>query len=69
MVLVESPDGLIWLSREQLRDQVRRDLTGLDLVNDLLADRRTEAAIEDRVSPNADSPTTPPHWEALADGG
>ena len=47
MVMVESPDGLVLLTREQLRDRVRRDLAGLDLVNELLADRRRAAAIED----------------------
>lgn len=50
MVMVESPDGLVLLTREQLRDRVRRDLAGLDLVNELLADRRTAAAIEDGES-------------------
>lgn len=47
MVLVESPDGLALLTREQLRDRVRGDLEGLDLVDALLADRRTAAAVED----------------------
>lgn len=47
MVLVESPDGLALLTRQQLRDRVRRDLGGLDLVEELLADRRRSAAIED----------------------
>ncbi|MCY3650867.1 MAG: AbrB/MazE/SpoVT family DNA-binding domain-containing protein [Acidimicrobiaceae bacterium] len=50
MVLLESPDGLVLLTREQLRDRVRKDLAGLDLVNELLADRRREAAIEDAES-------------------
>ena len=47
MVLVESPDGLALLTRQQLRDRVRRDLGGLDLVEELLEDRRRSAAIED----------------------
>lgn len=50
MVLMESPDGLVLLTRKQLRDRVRRDLAGLDLVNELLADRRSAAAIEDGAS-------------------
>ena len=50
MVLVESPDGLVLLTREQLRERVRNDLKGLDLVNELLADRRRAAAVEDSES-------------------
>ncbi len=50
MVLVESPDGLVLLTREQLRDRVRNDLKGLDLVEQLLADRRRAAAVEDGES-------------------
>ncbi len=53
MVLLESPDGLVLLTREQLRDRVRKDLAGLDLVNELLADRRRAAAIEDAKSGDA----------------
>lgn len=53
MVLLESPDGLVLLTREQLRDRVRKDLAGLDLVNELLADRRRAAAIEDAESGDA----------------
>ena len=53
MVLLESPDGLVLLTREQLRDRVRKDLAGLDLVNELLADRRRVAAIEDAESGDA----------------
>ena len=53
MVLLESPDGLVLLTREQLRDRVRRDLAGLDLVNELLADRRRAAAVEDGESEDA----------------
>ena len=47
MVLVESPDGLILLTREQALGRVRDDLDGLDLVGELLADRRRAAEIED----------------------
>ncbi len=46
-MLVESPGGLILMTREQLLDRVRSDLTGLDLVGELLADRRSAARIED----------------------
>lgn len=47
MVLVESAGGLALLTREQLRDRVRADLAGLNLVEELLADRRRSAAVED----------------------
>ena len=54
MVLVESPDGLVLLTRDQLRDRVRSDLAGRDLVNQLLADRRRAAVIEDGESEDAE---------------
>ena len=47
MVLVESADGLILLTRQQLRARVRRNLAGLDLVGELLSQRRSDAARED----------------------
>lgn len=47
MVLVESPDGLVLLTRDQLRARVRRNLAGLELVDELLSERRREAARED----------------------
>lgn len=46
LVLLETPNGLVLLTRAQLRQRVREDLSGLDLVDDLLADRRA-AAIEE----------------------
>jgi len=33
--------------REQLKELVRTDLSGLDLVSELLSDRRRDAAAED----------------------
>ncbi len=47
LVLLETPDGLVLLTREQLRARVRNELKGLDLVSDLLADRRRAADRED----------------------
>jgi AbrB family looped-hinge helix DNA binding protein len=47
IVLISTPGGLLLVSREQLRTLVRDDLSGLDLVGDLLADRRRQAAAED----------------------
>jgi AbrB family looped-hinge helix DNA binding protein len=47
LVLLETPGGLILLTREQLRARVRDELAGLDLVSELLAERRQAAADED----------------------
>lgn len=47
VVLVETPQGLLLLTREQLRDLVRSGLEGKDLVDHLLADRRAAASAED----------------------
>ena len=47
LVMVETPDGLVLLTREQLKARVRADLAGLELVEALLAERRARAAVED----------------------
>jgi AbrB family looped-hinge helix DNA binding protein len=47
LVLLETPDGLVLLTRDQLRARVRAELAGLDLVGELLADRRQAAAEEE----------------------
>ena len=47
LVLLETPTGLVLLTREQLRDRVRQELEELDLVSELLAERRRTAALED----------------------
>lgn len=47
LVLLDTPTGLVLLTREQLRQRVRDDLAGTDLVADLLAERRSNAAAED----------------------
>ncbi len=47
LVLLETPAGLVLLTRGQLRQRVRDELAGLDLVAELLAERRTAAAAED----------------------
>ena len=49
MVLVESENGLVLLTREQLLTRVRRNLDGRDLIGDLLEQRRHDAAREDAV--------------------
>jgi AbrB family looped-hinge helix DNA binding protein len=47
MVLLDTPSGLVLLTRRQLRDRVRADLAGVDLVGELLAERRAAAEAED----------------------
>jgi AbrB family looped-hinge helix DNA binding protein len=49
LVLVETDAGVVLLTREQLKARVRADLTGLDLVDELLAERRSAAHDEDRT--------------------
>ena len=48
LVLLPTPDGLVLMTRRQLRDRVRADLSGLDLVSELLADRRRASLEDDR---------------------
>lgn len=44
VTMVPTERGIVLLTREQLRDWVRRDLAGLDLVTELLDERRRAAA-------------------------
>ena len=50
LTLFETPAGLVLMSREQLLQRVRVDLSGLDLVGELLDGRRAEAEREDFAS-------------------
>lgn len=47
LILLDTPHGLVLLTREQLRERVRRELDGLDLVTELLEERRRAAERED----------------------
>jgi len=47
LILLETPHGLVLLTREQLRARVRKELEGLDLVTELLAERRRASERED----------------------
>ena len=47
LILLETPAGLVLLTRAQLRARVRDELAGLDLVAELLADRRRASSAED----------------------
>ena len=46
VTMIETADGIVLVTREQLKRMVRRDLTGVDLVAELLADRRRAATDE-----------------------
>lgn len=48
LVLLDTEEGIVLFTREQLRDRVRRGLQGAHLVESLLTDRRQAAAIEDQ---------------------
>ena len=50
LCLLETPGGLVLMKRDQLRDHVRTELAGLDLVSELLAERRFAADAEDTTS-------------------
>ncbi len=47
LVLLETPNGLVLLTRQQLLARVRDEVAGADLVGELLADRREAAQAED----------------------
>lgn len=47
LTLLETGHGLVMLTRAQLQQLVRDDLGGLDLIVELLEDRRAESAAED----------------------
>lgn len=47
LILIETDDGLLMFTREQLERRVRSDLAGIDLLGELSADRRAAAAAED----------------------
>ncbi len=47
LVLLETPNGLVLLTRQQLLARVRDEVAGADLVGELLADRRQAAEAED----------------------
>ena len=46
-MLIDTPGGVVLVSREQLKALVRADLAGIDLLSELLADRRRQADTED----------------------
>ena len=47
LVLLDSDGGVVLMARDQLRQIVRRELAGPNLVDELLSERRTVATTED----------------------
>jgi AbrB family looped-hinge helix DNA binding protein len=47
LVLMETDHGLVLATREQVKSLVRSGLEGLDLVSELLEERRRQSAAED----------------------
>ncbi|WP_026817925.1 AbrB/MazE/SpoVT family DNA-binding domain-containing protein [Arthrobacter castelli] len=47
LVMVDTPQGVVLVTRDQMKSLVRGKLQGLNLVDELLADRRRQAAAED----------------------
>lgn len=47
MIMVETPHGIVLSTREQIKQLVRERLRGADLVGELLAERRRDAAADD----------------------
>lgn len=50
LVLIETPDGLALLTREQVKARVRAELSGDSLVEALLAARRADSLAEDDMN-------------------
>lgn len=47
LIMVETPGGLVVMTREQAHERLRQQLSGTDLVAELLAERREAAHSED----------------------
>lgn len=47
LLLLDTPRGVVLATRDQVKQLLRDDLNGLDLVGELLADRRAQAAADD----------------------
>ena len=46
LIVLETAKGLVVLTRSQLQELVRADLEGVDLVGELVKERRVEAAAD-----------------------
>ncbi len=47
LIMFDTPQGIVMATRDQAKQLVRDKLRGLDLVTELLDDRRRQAAAED----------------------
>ena len=47
LLMIETPRGVLLVSRDQARQMVRESLAGHDLVAELLVERRRDAAADD----------------------
>lgn len=47
MLMIETPRGVLLVSRDQAREMIREELAGRDLVAELLAERRRDASADD----------------------
>ena len=47
LLFMETPDGVVLMTREQAKVLIRRQLAGRSLVEELMAERRVVAARED----------------------
>jgi len=51
LVAIDGDDGIVLLTREQLKRRVRDQLSGASLVDSLIDDRRRAAQLEDSEAP------------------
>ena len=47
LLLLDTPSGVVLLTREQAKKLLKHQLSDVDLVSELLAERRGQAATED----------------------
>lgn len=47
LIFIETPDGVVLMTREQTKASIRKQLAGESLVEELLAERRAAAKQED----------------------
>jgi bifunctional DNA-binding transcriptional regulator/antitoxin component of YhaV-PrlF toxin-antitoxin module len=53
LTVVESAGGIVIMTRQQLKQRVRADYSGGDLLAELLTERRAAAALEDHRAAGA----------------
>ena len=48
LLMIDTPDGIVVATRDQVKRLLREQLRGKSLVDELIADRRAAAAADDR---------------------